>query len=64
MRLSALNIKTHDGNYIDLFTLKNINWFFLTFCLFIYLFFVLFFVFLFVLCVCVCVLRRDILITL
>jgi hypothetical protein len=31
--LSALNIKTHDGNYIDLFILKNINCcvFFLTF---------------------------------
>jgi hypothetical protein len=25
MCLSALNIKTHDGNYIDLFILKNIN---------------------------------------
>jgi hypothetical protein len=50
-----LNIKTHDGNYIDIFILKNINC-----CV---CFFKLLFIFVCV-CVCVCVLRRDILTTL
>jgi hypothetical protein len=62
MCLSALNIKTYDGNYIDLFTLKNINCCVCFFnLLFIYLFIFCFVFFVFFCFVCVCVLRRDIL---
>ena len=54
MCLSALNIKTHDGNYyIDLFILKNINCCVCFFnLLFIYLFIFCFLFFCLYMCVC------------